>query len=745
MQHPEQPVGSDRLIVVSNRLPVTLRRQEGGWRVQPSSGGLVTAMEPILRRTGGLWVGWPGDASALDEAEQQRILDGWSGREKYVVVGLPARIAELYYEGYCNQTIWPLFHYFPLLLVYDPRAWEAYVEANRRFCDTLLRHIRPSDFIWIHDYQLMLLPLMVREAMPEARIGFFLHIPFPSSELFRLLPGREELLHGLLGADLVAFQTHGHLQHFRSSLLRILGLESQLDNVDAGGRAAHLEALPIGIAPGEFRGLLSASKETREYLGEYRRRFEGRRVLFAVDRLDHTKGIPERLRAYRRLLLSSPELRRRVVLIQVAVPSRERVASYARLRREVNELVGEINGQFATPEWTPVVYLRRGISRQQLVALYHLADVGWVTPLRDGMNLVAKEYVATNAGAGVLVLSELAGAAAEMGEALLVNPFDEERAAATVRRALEMPEPERRSRMEALRRRVEKNNVYAWGDRFLAGLAKASAGRTQHLVGQPPLLDRRAVAAAYRAAARRLLLFSYDGTLVPASGSPEQAAPPQELLEMLAALSADPANLVALVTGRRRDDLERWFSALGGLWLAAEHGAFLRPPGRREWLSLYPIRAGDWKPRLLALLEHMVERAPGSLVEEKENSVVWHYRMSHPEFAEWLAAELMGILEGMLADTEMNAVKGRKYVEIRPVWADKGRVVSHLLGTCPVCDFALAAGDDRVDEEMFSQLDADAWTVRVGKGDTRARFYVPDPSHIRDLLRRLLYAGPLDA
>ena len=731
---------SERLIVVSNRLPVTLRRHGDGWKVAASSGGLVTAMEPILNRSEGLWIGWPGDSAMLGDSRRQEAIDEWARREKYIIADIPQKTVELFYEGYSNQTIWPLFHYFPSLLSYDPKGWRAYVDANRRFRDAVLKHARPGDRIWVHDYQLMLLPQMLRDAMPDAQIGFFLHIPFPSSEVFRLLPGRDELLQGLLGADLLAFQTHAHLQHFRSSLLRIEGLESQMDHVEVGGRAVRLEALPIGIAPDEFQKLLSGNKETANYVEQYRKRFHDRRILLSVDRLDYTKGIPERLRTFRRLLQTAPKLRGEVVLIQVAVPSRERVASYARLRREVNEMVGEINGQFSSPDWSPIVYLQRGISRQQLVALYHLADIGWVTPLRDGMNLVAKEYVACNGGDGVLVLSELAGAAAEMGEAFLVNPFDVQKTASIIERALAIPVVERRERMTALRRRVQTNNVYKWGERFVTYLGEAARSRARRSSGGSEDLDFDLISAAYGKARERLLFLNYDGTLSGYTGRPEQAAPSYDLIEMLGRLANHAANHVALVSGRRREDVERWFGSVTGLCLAAEHGAWIRPCDSQEWAVLHQGRVDEWKPKVLELLEEFVNRAPGSLIEEKENSVVWHYRMTHPEFGEWMASDLIGVLEGMLSETEVSAVRGQKCVEIRPLWIHKGQVVEEILKRYPHSDFVFAVGDDRTDEDMFTKLGPDAWTVRVGKGETGARFHLPNPARVRALLHRFAVA-----
>jgi trehalose 6-phosphate synthase/phosphatase len=730
-------VSSGRLIVVANRLPLTLRAAGVGWTDEPSPGGLVTALGPILKRTGGLWIGWAGEGEGPPTGRRER-LQTWEEHFGYVAVELPRLVAQRYYHGYANQTLWPLFHQFPSRLEFNPEGWDAYVEANRRFRDAVLERLRPGDRIWVHDYHLMLLPQLLREAVPEATIGFFLHIPFPPSDLFRVLPRREELLRGALGADLIAFQTHLHLQHFRASLLRILGLGSRMDRVTVEGRFSGLEALPIGIVPEEFLDPLDRDPAVTRALGKLRRRFRGRRLMLAVDRLDYTKGIPERLRAYRRLLEGASRLRGRVVLIQIAVPSRDRIPRYGELRSEVNQVVGEINGDFGTPDWTPVIYIRRSVPRPELVALYRAADVGWVTPLRDGMNLVAKEYAACQRGAaGVLVLSEFAGAAAEMGEALLVNPYDEERTAAAVERALSLPVEERRERMAALFGRVARNNAFAWSERFLRSLERAAGARALEATGPASPLPVDALAAAFRHARRRLLLLDYDGTLVPFADRPQDAAPPRQLLAILRKLTAAPAQRVAIVSGRPRHQLESFLGGVPGLWLGAEHGAVVRAPGAATWQALRPRLPTEWKERVRPVLEHFVNRAPGSFLEEKEFSLVWHYRMSDPEFGEWLANELVANLEEMLAETELRAVRGHRSVEVRLAWANKGEVVARLEQDGFAPDLYLALGDDVTDEDLFERLPPEAWTVRVGEGPSRARFRLGGPASVIDVLRAL--------
>ncbi len=736
-----QTSNEQRLIVVSNRLPFTLKHADEGWSVERSSGGLATAMAPLLARSNGLWIGWSGDTTDSDDPQRQKLLDEWAEHERCFVVDLPPDVAYGFYEGYSNQTLWPLFHHFPSLLKFNPEYWQAYVDANRRYRDVILEHLQPGDLLWIHDYQLILLPQMLREAAPETHIGFFLHTPFPSSSIFRLLPRREELLHGLLGADYLAFHTYSYLQNFRNSVLRILGADSEMNCVQLGKRLVRLDALPIGIAPEQFTDLLEQDESTKSEQTKLQARFNDRSVLLSVDRMDYTKGIPERLRAYRRLLNQAPELRERVVLIQIAVPSREIIPMYKELRHEVDELVGQIDGDFSTPNWTPIVYIRRSIPRSELAALYATADLAWVTPLCDGLNLVAKEYVACQqGGAGVLILSEFAGAAAEMGEAFLVNPYDEERTAETVQRALSLPAEERREKMSALHKRIVRNNVFKWGDRFISSLSEAAALRLEDRSVKTQALPVQEVIAAYKQAKTRHLLLDYDGTLVPFARRPQDAAPVSELVPLLADLAANPANTVVIISGRSKSDLEGWLGEVRGLWLAAEHAAIVRSPKNLTWEHVRATYSDEWKSGVLGVLEHFVDRTPGSLIEEKECALVWHYRMSDPVFGEWLANELVSTLDQLLAETELRAVRGNKIVEVKPVWANKGEVLAQLKDAAPQPDFIFAAGDDRTDEDLFARLSEDDWSVHVGKGYSRARFCLAGPPAVRQLLSQFIEA-----
>jgi trehalose 6-phosphate synthase/phosphatase len=414
-------------------------------RLEQSAGGLATGLAGPHERLGGLWVGWPGSTEALSKDERARI-ERQLTDHRAVPVWLDPDDVKRFYEGYSNGVLWPLFHYLINQVPLHVRDWGAYERANRRFAEVVAAHHRPGDLVWVHDYHLMLVPQFVRELVPGARIGFFLHIPFPGSEVFRTLPNRERLLEGMLGADLVGFHTAAYMRHFASSLLRILGIAVDVDRAQLEERTVRLGVFPMGIDAARFARLAADPEVAREVSAL--RGSGDCAVLLAIDRLDYTKGIPRRLLAFDRLLRRHPSLRERVRLIQVAVPSRTHIEVYRKFRRHVDALVGRLNSAFATSRWAPVHYVYRSLSERELVALYRAADVMLVTPVRDGMNLVAKEFVAARTDEdGVLVLSEFAGAAAELAEALHVNPYDVDRTSEIYYHALTLHEEERRARM----------------------------------------------------------------------------------------------------------------------------------------------------------------------------------------------------------------------------------------------------------------------------------------------------------
>lgn len=454
-----------RLIVVANRLPMRRVGQGASARWETSPGGLVAAVEPILRRVGGAWVGWSGAAGRAGRAFQHENV-------RIKPVGLTTREVEGFYHGMSNRTLWPLYHDAIQPPEFDGRWWREYEEVNRRFAAAAAAVAKKGDLVWVHDYQLQLVPAMLREARPDLRIGFFLHIPFPPEELFAWLPWREQIVRGLLGADVIGFQTHANAVNFARTAREFAGAEGATEALDYEGRTVRAASFPISIDFDAFQEAASSEELIREAHRLRKRLGANRKVILSVDRLDYTKGIEARLLALEALLKSGAVTVDDCVLVQIAVPSRENVREYARLRRRVERTVGRINGDYSMPGRVAVHYFRRSLGREDLIAYYLAADVMLVTPLRDGMNLVAKEYIACRAdSSGVLVLSEFAGAARELRRALLVNPRDVEGMARTLKQALTMRRSDARQRMAILRMSVRRHDVFYWAETFLNALA----------------------------------------------------------------------------------------------------------------------------------------------------------------------------------------------------------------------------------------------------------------------------------
>jgi trehalose 6-phosphate synthase/phosphatase len=725
-----------RVLIVANRLPVTIKPTDGGVEVVRSSGGLATGLLRPHEQSGGLWIGWAGSHGQLTPEQERALAEQLSAMR---LVGVPLTDEQVagYYEGFSNGVLWPLFHYLLDQVPLHVQDWEPYLAVNERFAEAVAQHYQPGDLIWIHDYQLLLLPGLLRQRLPEAKIGFFLHIPFPSEELFRTLAQRDSLLRGLLGADLVGFHTPAYLRHFAASLTQILGLNVDIDRVHLPDREVRLGVFPMGIDVQTFSGHAQDPSVQRE--AETLRGDGSVRLLVGVDRLDYTKGIPRRLLSFERMLQTHPDLREKVRLVQVAVPSRTGVEAYQDFRSLVEGMVGRINGHFGTPSWVPVHYIYRGLSEPELVALYRAADVMLVTPLRDGMNLVAKEFIASRVdGGGVLVLSEFAGASWELPEAVQVNPYDVEGTAEACYRALMMGAEERRSRLKPLRARVEAYDVHRWVASFLEQL--------ETVTHRPAAAHRPAGAVAARKALQErlkhaedlLALIDYDGTLVPYTATPDLARPDPALLELLGALAARPHTQVHVVSGRAREALEQW---LGGLpiTLHAEHGFWSRSPETGEWIATGEL-GGGWREPALAILRDITARTPGSLVEVKDAALAWHYRLADQDAGARRANELRLHLTQLLSNQPVEIMAGHKVIEIRPYGIHKGRIFPPLSPEKLATTTVLAIGDDRTDEDLFAAVPPEAISIRVGPGATQARFRLENVPAVRALLQSLVEA-----
>jgi len=728
-----------RVLLVSNRLPVSVRVDRNRLVVERSPGGLATGLSGYHGQGKSLWIGWPGETWRLTP-DQLSSMRSQLADLRAVPIELTAAEIQRYYDGFSNGVLWPLFHYDLNRLPMNAEGWSTYQRVNQRFADAVVAQYRRGDLIWIHDYQLALVPEMVRRQLPDAAIGFFLHVPFPSGEVFRLLPWRKELLEGILGASLVGFHTVSYVLHFLTSAANVLGCETRAGRVEFAGRSIRVGTFPMGIDFGEYDALANRPDVVAE-AERLRNSARPAALIVAVDRLDYTKGIPRRLFAFERLLERYPRMRGRVSLLQVAAPSRVAVSEYQEFRRGVDEIVGRINGRFASLGHDPIHYISQSLPSERLAAIYRAATIALITPLRDGMNLVAKEFVAARPdGDGVLILSEFAGAAAELTDAILVNPYDLDGVVAAIRDALVMPESERRRRMSRLRDRVRTQDVGRWSRDFIGALA-GEARRTQTglrhpraeaVVGADQPSD--VVAAVLSDEGRPLtLLLDYDGTLVGLRPSPAEASPDSEILKLLANLAILPGVTVNVISGRRRDDLVLWLGALP-IGLHAEHGLWSRDLDGGRWHHR-DVRA-TWLDRARGVIAAQSHAVPGSFQEDKEASVAWHYRTVPLEVGRRESAALVRKLSRDLAGTSAAVLRGHKVVEVRDAGVNKGLVARELALANPRARLVVA-GDDLTDEDMFRAAPADAVTIRVGTGRTAARMRLLGPDQVRRFLMEL--------
>jgi trehalose 6-phosphate synthase/phosphatase len=691
----------------------------------------------------GLWFGWPGQLGELEESQKSHLLEGLS-RLRTVPVWLSEEEMRGYYEGFSNGILWPLFHYLLDRIPLHSTEWTTYCRVNERFADAVAERYQPGDMIWVHDFHLLLLPSLLRERFPEATIGFFFHTPYPSYEVFRLLPWREALLRGVLGSDVIGFHTAAYLRHFSSSILRILGIESSIGLVRYGGRDVELRVFPMGVDAAHFTRMADDPKIVEE-AAAHREEHGDAKIILGVDRLDYTKGIPRRLLAIERLLEREPTLRNHIKFIQVAVPSRMDVGAYEEFRGMVDQQVGRINGTYGTLDVQPVHYLFQSFPQRQIVTMYRAADVMLVTPLRDGMNLVAKEYVACrNDENGVLILSEFAGAASQLEAALQVNPYDIDQVATAIKRAITMPLDEQESRMRSLRDEVAREDVHHWASSFVQALERArhrllTLGRSLR-ASSPETIDE--VTREIQIAANVVLLLDYDGTLVPFAPQPELASPKPELLQLLLDLAQRPGTSVHVVSGRKQGQIDRWLHSLP-IGLHAEHGLWSRWTPEGEWCCREGVEM-TWKDQVRPILEEFAERTIGAFVEEKGASLVWHYRQADVEYGALQAKELRLHLTETLSNYPVQILAGEKNVEVRTYGVHKGTIVTDLLEHVSSPTLFVAMGDDRTDEDLFAALPSDGISIHIGPASSRARFRLEDPVAALAFLEQLAGSrGPL--
>ncbi|MEP7264067.1 MAG: bifunctional alpha,alpha-trehalose-phosphate synthase (UDP-forming)/trehalose-phosphatase [Bacteroidota bacterium] len=731
-----------RLIIVSNRAPVSITKDETGYRYEESSGGLAsglrTYVEKALEKTPDLeiiWVGWPG-ASVENEAEVGKELF-----EKFKIHGvfLSPELMENFYEGFCNKTIWPLFHYFPTFTVYENNYWEDYITVNQKYCDAVMEVVREDDVIWVHDYHLMLLPAMLRKKNAGATIGFFLHIPFPSYEIYRLLPRewRTTILEGIYGADLIGFHTFDYCTYFLRSTLRILGMMEHMGEIIYKERTVKIDTFPMSIDYGKFHQA-STSDEVASEISKLKNHTSEKKIILSIDRQDYTKGILNRMKGYEYFLENNPDWRGRVTLIMIVIPSRIGVESYQSIKSQIDELSGHINSKFGSMDWIPIVYRYNSVSFNELVALYTCSDIALITPLRDGMNLIAKEYIACRTtGKGVLILSEMAGAADELLESIIINPNNQEEIGMALTAAIQMPQEEQQRNSTLMQKRVRNYSIFEWADDFLTSLHEAK-NKQERLQSRMPDANTLAVIQQnFHKAEKRYLFLDYDGTLIPFADTPSEAVPGEYLLSILQELAESENTEVILISGRNRSFLEKHFGHLP-VSLVAEHGLYIRRVNT-EWQLFKPIHR-NWKRKIIPVLEQYTTKLPGSFIEEKEFSVVFHYRRSEPVRAITIARQLMNHLLSFTLnlDIQVEMLKGNKILEVKNAGIDKGLAAMLWLPEKINNTFVLAAGDDITDENLFRVMPSSAYTFKVGQSPSQAIYTLNDPEELIQLLRSLI-------
>ncbi|XP_016448787.2 putative alpha,alpha-trehalose-phosphate synthase [UDP-forming] 11 [Nicotiana tabacum] len=785
----------ERRIIVANQLPIKAYRdsETKKWCFEWDRYALDTL---ILQLKDGfspnveiIYVGCL--KAEVDPSEQDEVAQFLLDKFRCVPTFLPLDLINKFYHGFCKHYLWPLFHYMlPVTPSYgvrfDKSMWQAYVLANKIFADKVYEVINPDeDYVWIQDYHLMVLPTFLRRRYNRVKVGFFLHSPFPSSEIYRTLPVREEILRALLNCDLVGFQTFDYARHFLSCCSRMLGLDYQSKRgyigLDYYGRTVTIKILPVGIHTGQLQNVMSLP-DTGKKAKELKEKYEGKIVMLGIDDMDMFKGIGLKFLAMGRLLDENPVLRGKVVLVQITNPPRSKGSDVQEVQKEVNRIASEINKKYGKPGYKPIVCINGPVSTQDKIAHYAISECVVVNAVRDGMNLVPYEYTVSRQGSdnldkalqldgptasrkSVIIVSEFVGCSPSLSGAIRVNPWNIDSVSEAMGLAVTMPDPEKELRHEKHYKYVSSHDVAYWARSFDQDLQRACAEhyhkrcwgigfglgfRVAALGPNFRKLSVEHIVSAYNRTNSRLILLDYDGTMMPEDKV--NKAPGEEVISVLNGLCSDPKNVVFIVSGRGKDSLSQWLSPCPRLGLSAEHGYFTRWSKDSEWESR-PIAADmDWKRVALPVMEHYTEATDGSSIEQKESALVWHHQEADPDFGAWQAKELLDHLESVLANEPVVVKRGQHIVEVKPQDISKGIVVESLMasmksrGMSP--DFVLCIGDDRSDEDMFESIashvsnhflldKAEVFACTVGQKPSMAKYYLDDTVEVIKMLQGL--------
>lgn len=628
---------------------------------------------------------------------------------KYVPVWLDDNVAHGFYEGYCKTTLWPLFHYLLWQDVpgdrheWEDYMWHAYVSANEAYARRIAEQYQPGDLVWIHDYHLLLVPEMLRKLVPEAHIGLYVHAPFPSSEIFRCLPQRKEIIEGMLGADLACFQAFSYSRHFLSSCIRVCGLEASSNSVESHqGHITNVSYNPTGIDAQKI-AKDCAAPGVGPKIQAIREMYKGKKIIIGRDKLDVVRGVVQKLQAFHKLLEEFPQWRDKVVLIQVTAPS---MNDSPMLERQVSELVAHINGEFGSLSFTPVHHYHQIIERDEYFALLSVADLAIVSSLRDGMTASTMEFVvAQNThGKAPLLLSEFSGSAGRLRSAIQINPWATFSSAKAIHHALMISQQERIRRHEDLYHQVISHTSYSWATTLIKVLVQQLLSeQSAHFT---PPLEREQLTQAFAKAKKRLILLDYDGTLTPIVRDPAAAVPSKQLLEALERLSQDERNIMFIISGRDDKFLSKHLGHLANMGFSAEHGSYFKEPGAKHWINLTKDLDMSWMSDIQEVFEYFVERTAGSTIEVKRSSVTWHYRNADPDYGQFQAKECQALLDNLIAQQGLaiEVLVGKKNLECRPLAVNKGEIVKRILYNHADAEMVFCAGDDKTDEDMFRTL-----------------------------------------
>lgn len=730
-----------RIVIVSNLLPYKVNiSSQDGIQIESRIGGFASGLAKFYSEHNSVWLGTTGLADKILTNSQKEEIAKKLATKNCFPLYLKKKEIEKFLEGYSNSTIWPLFHYFQEIATFNNDDWKAYVKVNQKYATKLAEIIQPDDKIWIHDYHLMLLPKMLREKFPNLSIGYFQHIPFPSYEIFRMLPHRIELLEGLLGADLIGFHTYDYERHFLSSVRRLLGLETYFNQIRYDKRVLKVENFPMGIDYEKYNTrALELQNKTPPELVSFKEKIEKHirvnpenKIILSIDWLDYSKGLINRVLSFKTFLKNHPDKRGKVSFLLFVTPPSESISEYKKIKSQLDEQVGKINSEYGRIDWTPIHYFYAELNFDEMIQVYLSSDVAMITPTRDGMNLIAKEYIACRPmKKGVLILSEMAGASKELGEAIIVNPNSRTEVSDALYKALSISEAEINEMNTALQNRLSNYTEYKWAKDFMAGLESVKKLQEFNLTRKLKPTLSSTIKKEYDESEKRIIFLDYDGTLQGFFKNPQDAKPDEEIYKIVDKLSSDIKNQIIIISGRDKETLTNWFSGRNNLNFIAEHGVWSRVAGE-DWKMADTIDK-EWMKIIRPTLEFYVDRTPRSFIETKNYSLVWHYRKADPDLGLQRSLELKDELQSLVTNLNLEIMDGDNVIEIKNAGVNKGHAALSRMGE-EKFDFVLAIGDDWTDEFTFDAMPENAYTIKVGNKPTRANYYVENYLNVREFL-----------